>query len=147
MKTIFVDLDDVLADYSGAFEQALKKDPLQVYPQSQYGFFAHLPPLDGAVEAMQALLDSDQYKPYILTAPSVYNPMCYTEKRVWVENFLGFHFVRRLIISADKSVMKGDMLIDDNTSGCGQECFEGELLNFGSEQYPDWASIRSYLGV
>lgn len=35
-------------------------------------------------------------------------------------------------------------MIDDCTEGRGQENFEGEVLHFGSEDFPDWLSIRNY---
>ncbi|MFD2177239.1 5' nucleotidase, NT5C type [Veronia pacifica] len=147
MKTVFVDLDNVLADYSGAFDRARQRDPDQVYPQSQYGFFARLLPIKGAVETMHAMAESDAYEPYILTAPSIYNPLCYTEKRVWVEDILGLSFVRHLIICSNKALIKGDILIDDNQCGCGQESFSGELVHFGGRQFPDWRAVREYLHV
>lgn len=82
---------------------------------------------------------------YILTAPSVKNPLCYVEKREWVEKYLGMEMVERLIISPNKGLNKGDYLIDDNDYGRGQELFEGELIKFGSEPYADWEAVVEYL--
>ena len=45
------------------------------------------------------------------------NPLCYIEKRLWVEAHLGFDVVNRLIISAHKGLNKGHFLIDDNVEG------------------------------
>ena len=40
----------------------------------------------------------------------------------------------------------GDYLIDDRTkNGAGE--FNGELVLFGSENYPNWKSVEEYLGV
>jgi len=39
----------------------------------------------------------------------------------------------------------GDYLIDDHASGRGQEDFQGELIHFGSEKFPDWKVILNYL--
>jgi 5'(3')-deoxyribonucleotidase len=66
---------------------------------------------------------------------------------VWIEKYFGYDFVKELIIYANKSLLKGDYLIDDNTSGKGQEGFEGELLHFGSSQDSNWYSIRKMLKV
>ncbi|MBO9489803.1 hypothetical protein J7384_05460 [Endozoicomonas sp. G2_1] len=142
---VYIDMDDVLCDFSGAFDSALSVNPEITYPQSQYGFYANLTPLTGAIEALIDLLSSEKFTPYILTAPSILNPLCYTEKRIWVEKHLGLAFVERLIISPDKSLLCGDVLIDDRTHGHGQDCFQGELIQFGSTEYPDWESVLNYL--
>ncbi len=86
---IYIDMDDVLCDFSSAKKRALEVFPSIKYPQSQYGFFEKLTPLEGAIDAINTLIDSSRYDPYILTAPSTRNPLCYTEKRVWVENTFG----------------------------------------------------------
>lgn len=138
-------MDDVLCDFTGAHRLAMSQNPKVVYPQSQYDFFANLAPLPNGIDSVKALIDSENYDPYILTAPSIKNPLCYTEKRVWIEKHFGIDFVNKLIISPNKSLLKGDYLIDDNVSGKGQEGFEGKLLHFGSEAFPDWEAIMSYL--
>lgn len=142
---MYVDMDDVLCNYSEAFNKAIDKQPDIAYPQSQYGFFADLAPIDGAIEGITTLHKSEQYDVYILTAPSEYNPMCYTEKRKWVEEYLGMEFVKRLIISPHKHLNKGHFLIDDHTEGRGQDKFEGELIHFGSDAWPNWKSITNKL--
>lgn len=144
---VYLDMDDVLCDYQAAHQKALLDNPSIAFPQSQYGFFANLDPLEGAIDATKALEASSQYQPYILIAPSVKNPLCYTEKRVWVEKWLGFSYVSRLIICSEKSLLKGEYLIDDNISGKGQEGFEGEIIHFGSKEYPNWTAIREYLSI
>jgi 5'-nucleotidase len=100
----------------------------------------------GTGSAANALYDSDRYVPYMLTAPSTKNPLCYTEKRVWVERYLGMRFVERLIICPNKALLIGDILIDDQASGRGQEAFTGTLAQFGSAAYPDWPAVRALLG-
>lgn len=37
-------------------------------------------------------------------------------------------------------------LIDDNVEGKGQNYFQGELIHFGSQEFPDWMSVRKALG-
>lgn len=145
MKIVYVDMDDVLCYFLTAFQTAVEKEPKISFPQSQYGFFANLKPLKGAIDAMNWLYQSTQFKPYILTAPSIENPMSYTEKRVWVEQYLGMDFVERLIISRDKFLLRGDFLVDDLAVGRGQEGFQGELVQFGSDRYPNWDSVIEYL--
>ncbi len=142
---VYIDMDDVICDFTSAYNCALQQNPSIGHPQSQYGFFANLIPKDGAVEAINALIQSQDFEPYALTAPSTRNPFSYTEKRVWIEKYFGYYFVKRLIICANKSLLKGDYLIDDNTSGKGQEAFKGKLLHFGCAQFPNWRSIRQAL--
>src|SRR5210317_2504780 len=137
---IYVDMDDVLCDFMGAYHEAIKRQPQIVYPQSQYGFFRNLEPIDGAKSIFKLL--SKYFDVWILTAPSIYNPMCYTEKREWVETHLGFDVVERLIISPNKSLLIGDYLIDDIAEGkAKQEAFQGTLIQFGSDEFPDWLSV------
>lgn len=144
---VYIDMDDVLCNFTEEANKDLELNPAIKFPQSQYGFFTKLSPLPNAIEAVHALLDSDKYEPYILTAPSVKNPLCYTEKRIWVEEHLGFEMVNRLIISPNKGLLKGHYLIDDNDSGRFQNEFEGELLHFDTSKFPNWKTVRKYLEV
>lgn len=144
---VYLDMDDVLCNFKEAHAKALSANPSIQFPQSQYGFFLNLMPKEGAIDAVAAFEASSNYDVYILTAPSLKNPLCYTEKRAWVEKWLGFSMVEKLIISPNKSLLNGDILIDDNVSGKGQEGFEGRLIQFGSKQFPDWAAVRKDLNV
>lgn len=144
---IYIDMDDVLCDFSGAHKRALELNPVISIPQSLFGFYQKLNPLPGAIETLKALYGSSSYTPYILTAPSIKNPFSYTEKRVWIEEWLGYPFVERLIICSHKGLLKGDILIDDNSCGRGQELFEGKLIHFGSAKFPNWQSINKELNL
>lgn len=146
-KVIYIDMDDTLCDYASAHQLALKLHPEIQFPQSQPGFFHDLLPIKGGVEAMRQLLTSQYYDPFILTAPSVMNPLCYTEKRTWVEAHLGMDYVHRLIISPRKDLLKGGFLIDDYNEGKGQESFTGKVIHFGTEPFLDWKSVRDFLGI
>jgi 5'(3')-deoxyribonucleotidase len=138
---IYIDMDDVLCDYTADFNKAIEETPSIAFPQSQYGFYANLAPITGAVESVKKLINSERFDPYILTAPSTRNPFSYTEKRVWIEKYFGIEFTEKLIISPNKGLLKGDILIDDLIEGRGQENFEGKIMQFGSTDYPDWKSV------
>lgn len=142
---VYIDMDDVLCDYSIAFNNAIKETPSIAFPQSQYGFYANLVPITGAIESVHKLINSEKFDPYILTAPSTRNPFSYTEKRVWIEKYFGIEFTEKLIISPNKGLLKGDILIDDLISGRGQEGFEGQMMQFGSACYPDWSAVMKKL--
>ncbi|MFA6403100.1 MAG: hypothetical protein WCX31_15975 [Salinivirgaceae bacterium] len=141
---IYIDMDDVLCDYRTGYENAINKNPKIVFPQSQYGFFRNLLPIEGAIDAIKHLSSQVHFEIYILTAPSILNPLCYTEKRLWVEDYFGLEMVNRLIITPNKGLNKGDYLIDDYDSENGQENFEGILLKFGSKEFPNWPVVLNY---
>ena len=143
-KIIYIDMDDVLCDYSTAKQTALKTNPAIQYPQSQFDFFRKLEPIQDAITATNFLRKQSIFDVYILTAPSVQNPLCYTEKRLWIEDHFGFELVNRLIISPNNGLNQGDYLIDDNHTGRGQENFKGQLLKFGTPEFPKWKSILSF---
>jgi 5'(3')-deoxyribonucleotidase len=142
---VYIDMDDVLCDYTTAFNNAIEETPGIAFPQSQYGFYANLAPITGAIESVQKLIISEKFDPYILTAPSTRNPFSYTEKRVWIEKYFGIEFMEKLILSPNKGLLKGDILIDDLISGRGQESFEGNIIQFGSADYPDWKTVIAQL--
>lgn len=141
---IYIDMDDVLCDFSAESAKRKASNPAIKYPQTQYDFFRSLKPIPNALESVMRLNRNPRFETYILTAPSVYNPMCYTEKRMWVEDHLGMDMVRRLIINPHKNLNKGDYLIDDHAKGSGQDLFEGTLIHFGSKAYPDWLTVMDY---
>ncbi len=138
-KILYIDMDDVLCNYTSAFQIIKAQQPEVEFPQSVPGFFENLKPMSNAVKSFLEL--ADRFDVHILSAPSVFNPFCYTEKRIWVEKHLGFEFTYKLILATNKGLLKGDYLIDDYVAGRGQENFEGELIHFGSDKYPDWRSI------
>ena len=143
-RIIYVDMDDVLCDFTKSYKKVLAEDSGIRYPQSQYGFFRNLTPIKGGIAAVNYLNKQDFFEVYILTAPSVLNPLCYTEKRLWIEDHFGMDMVSRLIISPNKGLNKGDYLIDDHNTGRGQEGFEGKLLQFGTENFQDWVQILAF---
>jgi 5'(3')-deoxyribonucleotidase len=139
MIRIYVDMDDTLCDFLKMAEINLQRNPSIKYPQSQYGFFTSLPPIYGAIHGYKELEEMG-YDVWILTRPSVKNPLCYTEKRVWVENWLGLETCDKLILCPDKALLKGDYLIDDQP----WDGFEGTQLLFGSDEFLNWQVIIKY---
>lgn len=142
---VMFDLDDTLLDYTGAKSRALVKCPDNIYPQSAYGFYQSLQPLPYAIELMKKLLDAKGIIPELCTAPSVLNPMSYTEKRYSVEKLFGMTMCERLYIVPDKSRVLADVLVDDKLSGFGQERFTGRLMHVGSNEYPDLRAVENAL--
>lgn len=143
-KIIYVDMDDVLCNFKDAYQKALLTRPEIIFPQSQPGFFENLKPIENSLQAVNFLNSIKKFSVYILTAPSVRNPLCYTEKRLWIEKHFNIDMARKLIISPNKGLSKGDYLIDDHESGKGQEFFEGKLLHFGSDKYSNWNGVIQF---
>lgn len=135
-------MDGVLCNFYKAAKQALTDNPSQKYPQSQWGFFLKLEEIEGAIEGFRKL--QEKYDVWILTRPSFRNVNCYTEKAQWVWDHLGLDVLEKTIMSPDKSLLKGDYLIDDQ-GNAGQENFEGEWIHFKTEKFPDWKSVVDYL--
>jgi len=141
-KTVYIDMDDVLCDFEGSKQRALSKEPRILFPQSQFKFFENLPPIDGAVESYKKL--KEKYEVFILSRPSVHNPLSYTEKRIWIEKYFGFKECERLILSCDKTLLRGDYLIDDLPQH-GLLTPIWEIIPFGSAKFPSWQSVLNYL--
>lgn len=126
-------MDDTLFDYTSAFQEEISKNPDKKFPQSNYGFFLNLKPIDGAIEAYHTLKQRG-HRVLFLSAPSVLNPLCYTEKRLSIEKHFGLDACYDLIIMHDKSLAgKGDVLIDDRVDSNKQNEFEGMLIHFNKE--------------
>lgn len=141
-KRVYIDMDGVLCDFYGAAAKSIVNNPNRKYPQSKIGFFVKLDPLEKAIESFNKL--SEKYDVWILTRPSFRNTHSYTEKADWVLKNLGFKALEKTIFSGDKSLLKGDYLIDDQI-GAGQDRFEGELIRFGSDKFKGWKEVMEYL--
>jgi len=139
-KRVYVDMDNTLCDFEGKAAEMRKKSKTPLpFPQSRYGFFSSLEPLEGAIEGYKEL--EKHFEVYILTAPSYKNPLCYTEKRVWVEQHFGLKTTKNLIICRQKGLLMGDFLVDDHA----YPAFQGEQLLFGQAPFETWAKVLDYL--
>lgn len=141
-KRLYIDMDEVLCRFIKKGLEIKRKFPNIQYPQSQVGFFSRLEPVEGSIEAVNKL--NDVYDIWILTRPSFFNLHCYTEKAEWIREHLGFEMQKKLILCGNKSLVKGDYLIDDSITD-GQLEFEGELLQFKTDKFPDWNAVLDYL--
>ena len=99
-------------------------------------------PLEGALEAYKEL--SLVYDTYVLSTAPWENHTAWSDKLLWIKQHLGQHAYKRLILSHNKNLNSGDYLVDDRThNGAGQ--FSGKHIHFGTAEFPDWASVTTYL--
>jgi 5'(3')-deoxyribonucleotidase len=139
-EIVYVDMDGTLCDFIGPFKTSEFK---LKYPQSKVGFFLDLDPIEGAIEGVKTL--QTKYDVWILTRPSIKNTNCYTEKAEWIKKYLGEDMLNKMILCPDKSLVKGEFLIDDDYRH-GQPEFEGEHIHFMTdERFLNWTSIVEYL--
>jgi 5'-nucleotidase len=136
---ILVDMDDVLADFEGEFINRWKiKHPDKPYvarenrtifgladnypPEylrlvkgiyTEKGFFLNLPVIEGAIEGINKFKELG-HEVFICTAPIKSYQNCVLEKYEWVNNNLGKEWTMRIILTRDKTLVKGNILIDDN---------------------------------
>jgi 5'-nucleotidase len=148
---ILIDMDGVIADFDGEFLQRWRKRhpdklyyPLEqrteFYVIDQYPeelkplvaeilleptFFRDMLPMDGAREALLEM-DVMGHEVFICTSPLSTYQNCVLEKYQWVENILGATWVNRIILTKDKTLIKGDLLIDDKPqiTGVDVPCWE-----------------------
>jgi 5'(3')-deoxyribonucleotidase len=132
-KVLYFDMDGVLVSKGEGCFQEHKYDA---------GYFLNQQPIEGAIDAFHKL--SEMYDCYIASTPVWKNIYCWSEKRIWVERYLGVLVEKRLILLHDKNLLVGDIIIDDTTDH-GVSKFSGEHIHFGTEIYPDWKSVLEYL--
>lgn len=145
-KIVYVDMDNVLVDFESGKRKA---DPAELakYPENKQdelpGIFALMEPMPGAIEAYRKL--AEKYNVFILSTSPWNNPTAASDKQAWVKRYLGDVAKKRLILSHHKYLNKGDYLIDDQPDHNNAKLFEGEIIAFGKDQFPNWDAVLKYL--
>ena len=137
-------MDNVLVDFKTGI------DRISSYNKKEYegrydevpDIFSLMDPMEGAIESYNKL--SSQYDTYILSTSPWDNPSAWQDKILWVKKYLEKSAYKRLILSHHKNLNRGDYLIDDRLKN-GVDKFIGEHIHFGTERFPDWKSVLSYL--
>jgi 5'(3')-deoxyribonucleotidase len=171
--TIFVDMDDVLADtfgmhiklYNEEFNENLTLADIstgevwQNVPEARRksiaqharkeGFFIDLEPLKDSIEVMEALYA--KHEVYIATAATQF-PNSLQEKSIWLAKYFPFITWEHQIMCGHKFILRGDLLIDDRTLNLDK--FVGDTLLFtsphnnqegGYERVASWKEIAEKL--
>jgi 5'-nucleotidase len=138
---LLIDMDGVIADYYGQFvriwrmrhpgrmivpAENLKGMYLEDSYPAQYendirrvncsvGFFEGMLPIKGAIAALNRILDEGEFDVFLCSTPDTgsFNHSCPSEKVRWVELLLGKRWLKRIILTHDKTMVVGDFLIDD----------------------------------
>jgi 5'-nucleotidase len=157
LPILLVDMDGVGVDYYQGFLNIWKakypdrkalpssevksfyiEDSYKEYPESDIrdittskGFFLSLPPMPGFVETMKKILAEGKFNPMICTSPDTdcEGQVCHSEKAQWIEKYLGPEWVKRLILTNDKTLVIGTFLVDDKPNITGVNAT------------PDWIQI------
>jgi 5'-nucleotidase len=145
MAVVLVDQDGVLAGFEpglfGAFKAKHPNGPVVAvadrrgfYAREHYkklgpewgkavdaiirteGFYRNLDPVDGALAALEEMRQAGHHV-FICTSPLSNAPWCVPEKLAWVQHQLGGSWLRRTVITSDKTLV-GDrlqpcVLVDD----------------------------------
>lgn len=151
---ILIDMDGVIADYDQEFLQRWRRrhadkfyvpleDRTTFYVKDEYpeelkplvaeillesGFFRDMLPIPGAQEALEEMQEMG-FEVFICSSPLSTYRNCVLEKYEWVEKYLGPDWVRQLILTKDKTIIKADFLIDDRP------------LITGAQEPPEWEHI------
>ena len=75
------------------------------------GFYAQLPVIEGATLALNEI--AEEHDVSIVTSPWNTNPTCASDKLDWLERNIGEGWADRAILTKDKTMVRGDVLIDD----------------------------------
>lgn len=93
------------------------------------GFYKGIQPIPGAKGALNRLL-REGHDVRIVTSPFLANPTCASEKFEWVEEHIGAGWGARTILTNDKTVVRGDILIDDKPQVTGSMIPQWEHVLF-----------------
>ena len=155
LPIVYVDLDGVLAKFPENLDEidiSIADECLQwcnetgEHHSDFEGIFSTLKPMDGADEAIHRL--RQKFDVYLLSTAPWANTPSWSEKRIWVEQHLPSLPKKKLILTHNKSLVRGSYLIDDRSKNGASEfgTHEGqEWIHFGSTEFPDWESVLEYL--
>jgi 5'-nucleotidase len=103
-------------DYEKRFGPDYKKRIDKIHNSAD--FFRSLPIIEGAKEALKDMVDK-KYEVFLVTSPLQRYENCVKEKYDWVKENLGPEWTNRIVMTRDKTIVRGDVLIDDKPNITG----------------------------
>ena len=114
---LFLDMDNVLVDTLLILNAIDMAGETVAKPDQIPGIFRDLPPVPGAIDAVNKL--NDYYELYILSTAPWQNASAWQDKLIWLQHHFGEDeqspFYKRVIMAHDKSLARtpGGILVDD----------------------------------
>lgn len=141
--SIIVDMDHVKVDFHKQcvklFRSCLPKEAFKNWRPEKYyfeevfepqyhgvineivcskNFFFTMEPMAGAIEAVKEM-EKEKLNITICTTPHPNSEFCINEKIDWVKKYLGASYAKKMVFTYDKTIITGDVLIDDKPSITG----------------------------
>jgi 5'(3')-deoxyribonucleotidase len=141
-QKLYLDMDGVIADFYNSPMLSGPKRGYGNYPEMyRAGFFYTLPPVEGALDALERILRMPHLDVWILTQPVKESAHSYSEKAMWVMKHIQ-PLSHKIIMTQNKTALArhGDVLVDDH-AGKWQEGWEshgGVFIHFDEEKCPKW---------
>lgn len=122
---ILIDMDGVVVDFDRyCIDTDLTPDEVKRWA----GAYREMEPMPGAIDGVRALIAAG-HDVWLATKPPTGQPRAYADKVAWVMDNLP-ELTRKIILTADKGMLRGDVLIDDQPWKANCESFEGVVIKF-----------------
>lgn len=142
---ILLDMDNTLVDWDGEFVRRWMarfpdEPPLGLHQRAFFemernfeenqvpavlsimaepGLYESLIPYPGALDAVRGM----QQRGWVVRLVTAPHPSCFAscakEKMIWTERHLGADFCRKVVLTSDKTLVRGDVLVDDKPHQTG----------------------------
>ncbi|MDA5457897.1 5' nucleotidase, NT5C type [Weissella confusa] len=143
---LFLDMDNVLVDTLLILNAIDMAGETVAKPDQIPGIFRDLPPVPGAIDAVNKL--NDYYELYILSTAPWQNVSAWQDKLIWLQHHFGDDekspFYKRVILAHDKSLARtpGGILVDDRpyhgASGWDDAEMDSQWIQYGYESKMTW---------
>ena len=136
-KTIFIDMDGVIANFAKAAEEGGWS-----HRPDKHVNYGELEVMPGAEEALRKL--NQDFDIFIASTPPWDRPDMWGAKREWIAEHFPY-LKRKLILTHRKDLLIGDILIDDSRWR-GQPDFQGDWFWFNQEwENKNWKACLEWI--